>query len=238
MDKEKEISVYEKIREGYNRAGQEFSCTRSYFWSDLAFIKDYVRENDKLLDFGCGNGRLIGLLRGKKIAYRGIDCSEKLIALAEKKYGGRGGRAFSGFAECTFKTIDPTEFKLPKQKYNALVSIGVFHHFPPGEQRLRIAEKLVGALKNEGTMIISAWDLNQPKYTRYFRQEKNRKAKEAYIPFKNSSGAVVFDRYCYRWKLEELAIFFAQAGLKISSCFATRRKGKPANLCIIGKKTG
>ncbi|PIX02803.1 SAM-dependent methyltransferase, partial [bacterium (Candidatus Gribaldobacteria) CG_4_8_14_3_um_filter_42_11] len=41
-----------------------------------------VKDGDKVLDVGCGNGRLVKAFENKKISYLGVDNSEKLIKLA------------------------------------------------------------------------------------------------------------------------------------------------------------
>jgi cyclopropane fatty-acyl-phospholipid synthase-like methyltransferase len=56
---------------------------------DLIKLKEDVRENITLLDFGCGAAHLMDYIREKKysnIEYSGLDLSEKFIKLSKSKH--------------------------------------------------------------------------------------------------------------------------------------------------------
>ena len=74
--------ILSETESGYDQMAEKFSGTRKNFWGDLAFIADYIFDGDKILDYGCGNGRLLEILKNKKIDYVGVDVSQKLIDLA------------------------------------------------------------------------------------------------------------------------------------------------------------
>ena len=86
MDKNYAQYLVKKTISDYDTISEHFSNTRSFMWQDLEFIKKYISNGDKVLDLGCGNGRLIDLLKDLDIKYVGIDSSEKLISLAKQKY--------------------------------------------------------------------------------------------------------------------------------------------------------
>ena len=71
---------------GYDLIAKKFSETRKYFWRSLEFTKQYVKNGDAVLDFGCGNGRLTELFKNREIKYKGVDVSQKLIDYAKKQY--------------------------------------------------------------------------------------------------------------------------------------------------------
>jgi len=52
----------------------------------LNFLNQYIENHQKILDLGCGNGRLLNFLKNKKIEYIGVDNSEKLLLEAQKQY--------------------------------------------------------------------------------------------------------------------------------------------------------
>lgn len=58
MKKEIAEKILQETEAGYDLMAGKFSETRKYFWRGLEFIADYTKEGDKILDFGCGNGRL------------------------------------------------------------------------------------------------------------------------------------------------------------------------------------
>ncbi|HPN96310.1 MAG TPA: methionine biosynthesis protein MetW [Candidatus Moranbacteria bacterium] len=65
MDNSQINKTLESLEAGYNRIAMKFSDTRKFFWRDLEFIADYVDSGDKVLDFGCGNGRLLKIIKNK-----------------------------------------------------------------------------------------------------------------------------------------------------------------------------
>ena len=58
MDKEYAKKILEETKENYNLISEDFSITRDKFWEELGFLSKYVNDSDKVLDLGCGNGRL------------------------------------------------------------------------------------------------------------------------------------------------------------------------------------
>ncbi|MBD3238746.1 MAG: methyltransferase domain-containing protein [Candidatus Moranbacteria bacterium] len=218
-------TIYHKTVQGYDLTAQAFSQTRDYFWSDLAFIKHYYGKNDKLLDYGCGNGRLIDFLKPLPENYLGVDASRAMLKQAQKKYPDYvfGKVHYSG----------QTLTKI-KQKFDLAVSLGVFHHFPAGPTRQLILKRLVNLLKPGGFLIITVWSLKKlkPAYQKLFLNQK-----QAYIPFKDSTGKTLFKRFIYNWNASELACFIKNRGLTIVKKGVTKRNNLPANLFCIAKKT-
>ena len=87
MDQKTANKILTETERGYDLISQKFSQTRKHFWRGLEFIKDYTHEGDNILDFGCGNGRLLELIGDvKNIEYFGVDVSSGLIDIAKSKY--------------------------------------------------------------------------------------------------------------------------------------------------------
>lgn len=215
------MSIYSSIQAGYEKAAESFSQTRQNFWQDLSFIKKHIKENDKILDFGCGNGRLIELIKEKKVNYLGVDVCRKFIKIARKKYPRHKFKLIKLDSQLNFK----------QKKFDSIFCIGVFHHFPKGKPRKITLQRLKKVLKPNGLLVITVWNLNQSKYKKYFSGSN-----EGYIPFKSNQGEIIFNRYCYRWKLEELKNFIATAGFKIIETGRTKRNNRLANLYCIAQK--
>ena len=216
---------------GYDQMAEKFSGTRNFFWPDLQFIKDHISAGDRILDFGCGNGRLLGILQEKKIEYFGVDVSQKLIDLAKIKYPqfAQNFSKISGFDSLSF----PDEF------FNVIVSIAVFHHLPDKKFRLAMAQELFRVTKPGGEIIITVWNLWQPKYKKYLWKNRWRKIfflskldwLDCEIPFKNNEGKI-FKRFHHAYTKKDLTELFSQAGFQIEKVEVVNKK----NLVLIGRK--
>ncbi|MDP1884516.1 MAG: methyltransferase domain-containing protein [Candidatus Moranbacteria bacterium] len=224
-------TILQETENGYDRMAEKLSGTRNFFWPDLAFIGEHISEGARVLDFGCGNGRLLEILRDKKPEYYGVDVSQKLIDLAKVRYPefSRNFTKISGQASLPF----PDDF------FNNIVSIAVFHHFPDKKFRSDMARELYRVTRPGGEVIVTAWNLWQPRYRRYIWKNMVRKVflfsrldfGDCEIPFRNNAGEI-FRRFHHAYTLNELAGLFSQAGFRIEAAKVVNDK----NLVVIARK--
>lgn len=216
---------------GYDSMAEKFSQTRKFFWRGLEFIKDYAEDGDRVLDFGCGNGRLLELFSGKKINYTGVDISQKLIDLAGQKYGTENIK-FS-------KISGSDSLAFPNNSFKSVYSIAVFHHLPKA-QAVRMAQELGRVTQGGGVVVITVWNLWQKKYGKNILQNWLNKIlhksdldwNDCFISFKDNEGKI-FQRYHHAWRVGELRSVFEQAGFQVEKCEVIHRR----NILLIGKKT-
>ena len=213
---------------GYDLIADKFSGTRAFMWRDLGFIRDSVKTGDRVLDFGCGNGRLVGFLEGNYKKYVGVDISQKLIDIASQKYNSE---------KTEFVKLSSDFYTLPFKDncFEIIFSIAVFHHFPSREYALEIAKELRRVLKPGGKIVVTVWNLWQKQFLRFGLKNLKRSDLESksdwrsfYIPFK--AGEKVFRRYHHPFKIGELNSLMNEAGFK------TRRTKEGWNLVYIGRK--
>lgn len=231
MRKEIADKILAETETGYDRIAGKFSQTRKFFWRDLEFIGDYVQDGDKVLDFGCGNGRLLELIGDKKVEYVGVDVSAGLIRIAREKYAtpGREFRKISGSDKLPF----------PDGYFNAIYSIAVFHHIPSRELRSEMAKELVRVLKPGGRVVVTVWNLWQKKYLKKILNNWLAKLSgksrldwsDCQIDFDNNESES-FRRYHHAYRLGELAAIFSEAGLIIERADSVGGK----NLLVVAKK--
>jgi len=217
MKTKKNDKILFDLEAGYDQIAEKFSQTRNFFWRDFEFLERYVFEKDYVLDFGCGNGRLAKFLESKNIKYFGVDVSQKLINIAQKRYP----------REKFSKINRQDSLAFNDNFFNKIFSIAVFHHFPPTIASFW-AKELKRVLKCGGTMIITVWNLEQEGY---FIPDKKNNRKVFYIPFKDNQGNV-FKRYHYVYSLEELSKIFFDCGFGIKEKFIHNEK----NLILIVQK--
>ncbi len=246
MQKETVEKILSQTKHGYDMISQKFSQTRKHFWRNLEFIGEYVNEEDNVLDYGCGNGRLLELIGNKNIKYVGLDISEQLIEDATETYGSE---------KVEFKKISPSQISLafPDANFNNIYSIAVFHHFPSQKYREDIAKELFRVTKSGGYVVITVWNLWQPRYRKNIWQNWKNKIRahiggstsireveppaaqldwnDCYISFTDNEGKK-FERFHHAFTKRELKKLFTKAGFEIEKCEIVDGR----NILLIGKK--
>lgn len=223
--------ILQETEAGYDLMAEKFSGTRNFFWPDLAFIQNHINKGAKILDFGCGNGRLLEILQDKDLEYYGVDISQKLIDLAKARY--------PKFSKNLLKTKGQASLPFSDNFFNNIVSVAVFHHLPDKKFRLALARELYRVIQPGGEIIVTSWNLRQPRYKKYIYRNNMRKIfglsnldfGDCNIPFRNNAGET-FQRFHHAYTLSELSGLFAQAGFKIQKIKMVNNK----NLVVIAKK--
>ena len=122
MNKQTQKGLLDIVEKNYNNIAREFNETRKKeLWQELLNITKSIKDNDKILDVGCGNGRIIDALIEKKIKYQGVDQSTELINLAKKNYSNIPNAKFSvgkiGEIELIFNFLEKFNLDLRLNEY-------------------------------------------------------------------------------------------------------------------------
>lgn len=203
----------------YDDFATEFSQTRQYLWDDLKPLAKYTRNGNKVLDLGCGNGRLYQLFEGMSIDYVGLDQSEELIKKAQEK-----------FPEVNFAVGDMRELPFPDDSYDIIYSIAVFHHLANAEDRLKALSEIRRVLKPGGKVVMTNWNLlgkwgsEQVEKGKYKRWEK-----DFTVPYKNPEGEVLGERFYHGFDLDELEGLLTEAKFDLQENYYIK-KGERSNL--------
>ncbi len=136
--------------QGYQTVAQEFSASRERLWPELNILKKYVKDGDKVLDLGCGNGRLVQLFEDVNVDYLGIDNNEKFIEIAKENY-----------PDQDFIVKDILTAETDKQ-FDAIFMIAVLNHFDKDDREL-ILKKVYSWLKPGGFLLMTNWNMHNLK---------------------------------------------------------------------------
>jgi len=236
MDSKCAKDLINKTKEDFNKISEEFSESRKDLWPELEELKKYIKKNEKILDLGCGNGRLFEIFStqgrstsgGKNNNYTGIDISSKLIAKAKQKYGDH------------FKIGDMLSLPFSDNYFDSVWSVAVFHHIPSKELRSRALKEIYRVLKKNGLVIVTCWNLYQLRYLKLlfkFSLSKifNRSKldfKDVFVPW----GKTGVNRYYHAFTKNELKNLFKNNGFKIQELRYLRRNNIKTNILIVAKK--
>ncbi len=223
--------LMEKTREDYDEISEEFSVTRKTMWPELIDLDKYAKEGDKILDIGCGNGKLFRFLMVKNISYTGLDVSKKLIRIARENFKG----------ECAeFKTFDGLNVECFNQfscGFDAIYCLATLPHLPGEELRLKFLENLRKVAKPGARIIITCWNLWQAKF---FRHQINMVSNfiidkalskgcydwgDLYIPWHKQNGKII-SRFYHAFTLSELNSILKKAGWEVEEIGYKPRFGK------------
>ena len=230
MRREIALKILEQVRQNYDKIAEDFSRTRKSVWEEFKPLADYVKEGDRVLDLGCGNGRLIELFNDKKIEYMGIDVSEKLIDIAKRKY-----------SQNNFQIFDGLKITFADNSFNVVFCIAVLHHIPSAKLREEFLKEAYRVLKPNSYLILSVWYLWQKDtYWWLFIKETVKKVLgqseidwfDIMVPWGKLST-----RYFHNFRRRELKRLAEDAGFKIEKIGILQRGPKNKNILVIAVKS-
>ncbi len=201
--------LIEKTKDYFNKNVEGFSGSRKEVWPEFEELKKYIKESERVLDLGCGNGRLFELFKDKSIKYVGVDFSKKLIEKAKKKYGNH------------FQIADIFSLPFSDNYFDSIWSIAVFHHVPSKQLRLKALKEIKRVLKKDGKIIMTCWYL----FKFPFRKDILLSPKKLKI-----------QRYYRAFTKRELKKLFQQAGFEVEELKYLKRNSKKTNILIVATK--
>ena len=231
------LSDEEKIQftiDGYDRVANDWDKTRQNFWPELiSEIIKSIKPNTKILDLGCGNGRLIPEItklnksnenklespltkyaENYNINYVGVDPSKELIKIAKEKYPSYDLRDYDGLVLSDFQD----------EEFDQVISIAVLHHIPPANVVTWLKEANRVAKKNT-VSIFTTWNLSESNYD----LNQNADAVIGFVHHKNT-------RYVHYYDHAEIRDIFEKSGYSILEIKEIRRESGMSNTVIIVRK--
>jgi len=204
-----------KTRQDYNLIAHDFSTRRAILTADFKRLGALVQEKDNILDFGCGDGRLLRAIGAKSFQYLGVDISDAMINLARKQ-----------FPERTFSIYNNSVLTKTQNTFDKIFAIAVFHHIPE-DARAQALKLLFYSLKPGGQIIATVWQANpdiiQKKWTPIADGNKDYS-----VPYITKEGVTV-NRYIHLFDDQELTKLLLAAGFTGIKTFHSRRGNTVTN---------
>lgn len=220
MNQQTAQKIIQQTAHDYNCMSEKFDQTRSFAWADFEYFKPYIKPNASILDYGCGNGRLVDWLKPfQPKSYLGVDISEKLLNIARNRY--------QNMPWVEFRLIDTVEtqhaMSLQPNNSDCIFCLAVLHHIPSKELRQQLVSQFYQWLKPGGYLFLTNWNLKQKKFRPYRLKYKLKwllgqsglNWQDLYYPFKNNQGQILAQRYLHAFTKSELKRTLQESGFNI-----------------------
>jgi len=218
----------------YSTFATPFSETRESA-RELEVILPYIADGARVLDLGCGNGRVAKLLarHRRDVAYLGVDSSADLVARCKMQDAGRK------LQEAEFLVADMVEpdwiRKLTWASFDCVLLLAVLHHIPGADVRARILRHARELLAPQGRIVVSTWQFMDSERMRkkvvpwsvVGIDERELEPGDALLNWKRGGVGL---RYCHWIGGDELRALAAQVGLNVVEMF--RAGGREENLSL------
>jgi alkylated DNA repair protein alkB family protein 8 len=257
MDKNYAQYLLEKTREDYNQIASRFSLTRERLWPELLPLVRHIKPNDKVLDLGCGNGRLIEAIKDLPIEYTGLDISDKLISLAQERFENLEKTGQLKIKNYRLLVGNALDLPFENASFDKIFSIAALHQIPSTEYRLQFLKEAKRVLKKDGLLVLTVWNLWQRKFfpslIKYTLLKLLGKVKldfkDIFIPWKiggrgdircrraaTSDVAPLVQRYYHAFTKSELKRLLQKAGFEVKEIGFLKRPRGCYNIYVVAVK--
>jgi ubiquinone/menaquinone biosynthesis C-methylase UbiE len=214
MDKQTAQKLINKTRDDYNLIADQFASTRKFNWGDFAdaFHSIPLKSGSKVLDLGCGNGRVHELLKDLKAEYYGLDISKELIEHAKKNVP-NGHFVIGNLLEIPYHN----------NKFDLVISLATLHHIPSGVAREQAIKEIYRVTKPGGHILITSWYFwNKPRYVKgiikatldTLSNKSELDIGDFMMEWRDGNGKKLTSRYFHAWRKREITKTLRVAGFR------------------------
>jgi len=220
-------SILDENRRGYNQIAEKFSQTRRFPWSEFKHFEPYVKPGNKILDAGCGNGRLYNFLKNKNITYQGLDSSKELIKIASSTY-----------PQGSFQMGDINALPFDNNSFDLIFCVATLHHIPGRKLRNKAVSELARVLRPGGHLLMTNWNILSGKMWTTLAHFTIKKIigtsqldwMDIQKPWKDNYGIIETTRYLHAFTKNSLNRILQKSGFKNINQYYTARELKTGML--------
>jgi tRNA (uracil-5-)-methyltransferase TRM9 len=219
----------------YTAFADQFAGSRTLSDPALTSILPHIPAAAKVLDVGCGNGRLALLLDQERpdATYVGVDAVPALIEVAR----GQAAELENISPEYHVADILQPDWSsvIGSSVIDTIVCLAVLHHIPSFDLRLQVVREMRSVLATGGKILVSTWQFLDSERMR----RKMVDWSEAGIPEEAlDPGDYLLDwkrggrglRYCHLVDEAEIERLAAESGLRVCETF--RAGGREGDLSL------
>lgn len=231
MNKQTQKELLDIVKNNYQEIANHYSETRKKkLWPAIIDLADKIKDGDKILDVGCGSGKLLDALIEKNIKYIGVDPCESLLEHARNRYKGENNLKLDNIKFLNNDIMSLGD--IPETEFDFVFSIAVLQHIPSKDLQIKALKQLKNKIKTDGRVILSVWNMwskswekkkFKKKIWKFFFLRLIGKNKmdfgDIIFDWKNSEGNKVSRRYYHAFRKKELKKITKKAGFKIEKIF-------------------
>jgi 2-polyprenyl-3-methyl-5-hydroxy-6-metoxy-1,4-benzoquinol methylase len=142
----------------YDELAEAFAASRGASEPGLVRALAQTQPGARILDLGCGQGRVAALLPAG-CEYVGMDFSAEMLAIAERTMNTGQYSGYLGSAPhfVVGNLLDPAWPTLVPGRYDWVVLRAVLHHIPGAENRQAVVKRATEYLSPQGHLLLANW---------------------------------------------------------------------------------
>lgn len=221
-------SLLLKTKENYEIIAPDFSQKRARLTHDFKALKKYANPGEKILDLGCGSGRLSDLFANTQYEYMGADNCSAFIEWAKANHPDKEFRLLENDLTLPFRN----------GAFDVVYSLAVLHHIPSEKYRVAYLKEIKKVLNKDGRLVITVWNLwtNKKANRRIFKANilktfglSKMDYNDFFLPFHETQKHLVVARYLHAFTKNELKGLLEKAGFALTEMEIVGRGEKVRN---------
>lgn len=241
MNKQTEKELLNIVKKNYEEIAEHYTETRKkQLWPELRDLCAGIKDGDKILDLGCGSGKLLDAFTDKDIRYLGIDTCDKLLDSAKKRFSDLYLQDEEIKASLRLKQ-ENISFQngdvlnlgaLNEVDFDYVFSIAVLQHIPGRNLQVQALKQLKNKVSDNGKIIISVWNMRSEAWQKKnFRgliwkffflkliKKNSMDFGDILFDWKNPEGETISKRYYHAFRRNELKKIAKLAGLRVDKLY-------------------